>query len=159
MIVSRLNAKRFALPKIDINAKVDNAKAIKVCAASVRRSELMIDVQAIFQQALARMPTGAALLSERWDRRALLSALKTLGRLQTLERETDETFVAYEFAQLKKTADGRNRLAAINVGGDLRALQAKTFFSRLQFWLDEIAKRNVSYEALVEVCKRRICKL
>lgn len=91
------------------------------------------------------------MLTERWDRRALLSAFTSIGTLQTIERESDDSFVVRELSLLRKEDDGR--LTAINVSIDNTHLDSP--IASFQFWLNEINKRNVSFDALMEVSRRR----
>jgi hypothetical protein len=61
------------------------------------------------------MKSRDAFLDKQWDRHMIHDAVKMIGSLYSLERETDDSFVAREIKLLKKQDKTDHRLHSINV--------------------------------------------
>jgi hypothetical protein len=68
-------------------------------------------------------------LSKQWDRHTIHNANKVIGILHSLERETDDSFVAREIDLLKRK--NKEELESINVTFRSRHFYSKLIFTHL----------------------------
>lgn len=54
-------------------------------------------------------------MSKQWDRHTIHDAIRVIGALHSLERETDDSFVAREIQQLQHRNSKDHELKKINV--------------------------------------------
>lgn len=73
-------------------------------------------------------------------------AVKVIGALHTLERETDDSFVAREIQLLKRNDKSNHKLSSINVRAPVRSPNTHS----IKFWLDQIKKRKVKFSEFMQ---------
>ncbi|KAI6181239.1 hypothetical protein M3Y98_00807400 [Aphelenchoides besseyi] len=82
------------------------------------------------KKGLAKLKTNETFLTKPWDRQMIKQAIGAIGLLHSLERESDDSFIAREISLLH--SKGNNNLKKVN------------------FWMKEIRKRNVTFDEFME---------
>ncbi|KAI6207009.1 hypothetical protein M3Y94_00980700 [Aphelenchoides besseyi] len=82
------------------------------------------------KKGLAKLKTNETFLTKPWDRQMVKQAIGAIGLLHSLERESDDSFIAREISLLN--SKGNNKLKKVN------------------FWMKEIQKRNVTFDEFME---------
>ncbi|KAI6239699.1 hypothetical protein M3Y99_00562700 [Aphelenchoides fujianensis] len=81
------------------------------------------------KKALKKLKTGDDLLTKKWDRKVLKQSIESIGLLHSLERETDDSFVAREISVLNKKEKSKEKLKTIEKSVRLSMIDDKTIAS------------------------------